>query len=274
MKARILGAGAWGAGFESVADLATGRSVLSPDPEHGRKIPRPALLPGRELRRAPDFIRLAIEVADQAVRRSGQDVADVRAVFTSGIGDSDITDYMCRTLAGPDRLLSPTRFHNSVHNAAAGCWSIATGSMQATSFVTAGPSSVALGLLEALVQVVADDSPVLFVSSDVPVPGPLAGVHGNGGLFGGALLLGPMSAPAADSVTGHAAASSMGPVLSLRLVEGTPADAGVLNPSARLLPLLRALADGTALFERFGAGTGILLELRLEPASRLESMSA
>ena len=51
-------------------------------------------------------------------------------MFASTYGDLAITDYMCSTLAKAPMTLSPTRFHNSVHNAAAGYWSIATACRQ------------------------------------------------------------------------------------------------------------------------------------------------
>ena len=40
-------------------------------------------------------------------------------------GDGQNCHEICQALASAERQLSPTRFHNSVHNAAAGYWSIA-----------------------------------------------------------------------------------------------------------------------------------------------------
>ena len=48
--------------------------------------------------------------------------------------------------------ISPTRFHNSVHNAAAGYWTIGAGCMQATTALSAYDATFAEGLLEALAQ--------------------------------------------------------------------------------------------------------------------------
>src|SRR5690606_42059827 len=61
-----------------------------------------------------------------------------------------ITDYMAATLASDPRSISRTRFHNSVHNAAAGYWTIGAGCTAAATAVSAGPASFAQGLLEAL----------------------------------------------------------------------------------------------------------------------------
>ena len=49
-----------------------------------------------------------------------------------------------------ERLISPTRFHNSVHNAAAGYWGIATGATPAANALCADDASFGAGLLEAL----------------------------------------------------------------------------------------------------------------------------
>jgi len=57
-----------------------------------------------------------------------------------------------RLLAGENKALSPTKFHNSVHNAAAGYWTISTGCMQAANSVAGFDNSVSLTLLEALIQ--------------------------------------------------------------------------------------------------------------------------
>ncbi|MEJ0008028.1 MAG: beta-ketoacyl synthase chain length factor [Steroidobacteraceae bacterium] len=87
--------------------------------------PQPSLLPPNERRRAPDTVAVALEVAQAACLNAGRDPAQLPTVFASTYGDLAITDYMCSTLARAPLTLSPTRFHNSVHNAASGYWSIA-----------------------------------------------------------------------------------------------------------------------------------------------------
>jgi hypothetical protein len=89
--------------------------------------PQAMLLPPNERRRAPDTVALALQVAQTACANARRDPALLPTVFASTYGDMAITDYMCGTLAKTPTMLSPTRFHNSVHNAAAGYWSIATG---------------------------------------------------------------------------------------------------------------------------------------------------
>src|SRR6478752_2947436 len=76
-------------------------------------------IPPTERRRAPEPVLLASEAASQAATMAGRDPATLPCVFTSTHGDLAITDQMCATLANDPRELSPTRFHNSVHNAPA-----------------------------------------------------------------------------------------------------------------------------------------------------------
>ena len=57
------------------------------------------------------------------------DAATLATVFSASGADGHNCHALCEQLATDDRQLSPTRFHNSVHNAAAGYWSVATGAM-------------------------------------------------------------------------------------------------------------------------------------------------
>jgi len=80
-------------------------------------------------------------------------------------------------LASDDRQISPTRFHNSVHNAAAGYWSIATGAMTSSSVLCAFDACFGAGLLEALTQVVVDDTRSVLLACDTAYPEPLHSVR-------------------------------------------------------------------------------------------------
>ena len=121
------------------------------------KRPAPEILPAAERRRAPDSVAIALQVASDAVRDAGRDPAQLPAIFTSAHGDLSVNDYMCSTLATAPKAISPTRFHNSVHNAAAGYWTIATGCRAASSAVSAFDASFGAGLLEAVTQCAADE---------------------------------------------------------------------------------------------------------------------
>ena len=94
-------------------------------------------------------------------------------MFSSSGGDGLNCHLLCEALAGPDRLLSPTRFTNSVHNAAAGYWHIATHSMAPSTSLCAFDASFGAGLLEAAVQACSTPGPLLLVAADTPYPAPL-----------------------------------------------------------------------------------------------------
>ncbi|MCT7018444.1 beta-ketoacyl synthase chain length factor, partial [Salmonella enterica] len=85
--------------------------------------------------------------------------------------------------------LSPTRFHNSVHNAPAGYWTIATGCHATSSAITAGHASFGAGLLEAATLAATEQRPVLLVCSDIAGHGPLGEMTGTRQAFGIALVL-------------------------------------------------------------------------------------
>ena len=163
----IAGIGAWGSNFENWAQLEQllqGKQLEA----HGLKGPKPEVIPANERRRAPLPVRLAVESSWQATQASSFDAKELSCVFVSGLGDTQLTDYMCRVLAGDNKALSPTKFHNSVHNAAAGYWTISTGCMQAANSVAGFDESVPLTLLEALIQAQAEQRPMLLTFYDAP----------------------------------------------------------------------------------------------------------
>jgi hypothetical protein len=175
-------------GWDAARAAFRGEGGLADPPA---KRPSPQVLAPAERRRAPDTVALALEVAAASMAASGRNAADVPCVFVSAHGDLSINDYMCSTLATDPTVLSPTRFHNSVHNAAVGYWTIGTGCMAASNSVSAYENSFAAGLLEAAVQCAADQSPVLLVGYDTPTVGPLTSVTDSQGLLAVALVIAP-----------------------------------------------------------------------------------
>jgi hypothetical protein len=150
---------------------------------------QPELIPARERRRAPTFVKMAVAVMDQACRMADIDRASVATVFASGMGDMQVTDYMCRTLATNASALSPTKFHNSVHNASTGYWSIATGSNAPSSAVSGYDRSGAMSLLEGAIQSVEEDLPVLIAVQEMAPPKPFRSVYQGQTPLAAALLL-------------------------------------------------------------------------------------
>jgi hypothetical protein len=211
--------------------------------------PAPALLPPNERRRASDGVLLALKAAEDAVAMSGHAAAALPSVFTSAHGDLGIVDALARTLAREPLALSPTRFHHSVHNAASGYWSIASGSPEASTALAAYDTSFAAGLLEALVQLACDGRPLLLAGADTEATGPLASVNTSRGLLGVALVLAPAASAASRFVLDWALAAAPAPA--------APA------------PGANALADALPLFERLAQGDSAALALPLGPALHL-----
>jgi len=210
------------------------------------KRPAPEILAPAERRRAPDTVALALEVAGAAVRESGLDAATLPSVFTSAHGDLAVNDYMCTTLASQPTLISPTKFHNSVHNAAAGYWTIATGCRAASTALTAFDASFGAGLLEAASQCLADATPVLLVAFDVEATGALASVTASAGMLACALVLAPRASERTVATFDWSLASGANRSPGLRSAAARSLGG---NAMAGALPFLEAMAlasDGGA----------------------------
>ncbi|HNR91389.1 MAG TPA: beta-ketoacyl synthase chain length factor [Dokdonella sp.] len=191
LDVHIEGIGLWAPGWpdwdSACVGLRRGEAPRADAPAR----PAPGLLPPAERRRAPDPVLIACEVAAQACDAAGRDPAALASVFTSTHGDTAITDYMCETLARAPHELSPIRFHNSVHNAPAGYWTIAAHCHAASTSISGYTASFAGGLLEAAAQALSADEPVLLVAYDIVSQGALAEVVPSAPAFGIALVLAP-----------------------------------------------------------------------------------
>jgi hypothetical protein len=214
-------------------------------PEGASSRPAPTLLAPTERRRAPDTVAVALEVAARACESAGLPPAELASVFASTHGDLAISDYMCSTLAGTPTLISPIKFHNSVHNAAAGYWSIGTGSYASYTAISAFEHTFGTGLLEAATQVACERKPVLYVAFDIEARGPLATMAPSRGLLGAALVLAPAGSEN-DKPRLHLAFEWVDRVALTRA--SSPAAPFVAdNALAPCLPFFEALArrDGT-----------------------------
>ena len=129
----------------------------------------PQLLPANERRRMTNYIKLAIHVANEANLPN----KNLPAIFASSNGDLYITDHICNTLSMSPKYVSPTQFHNSVHNAPAGYWAIAAKSEAASTSISTGDSTFSSGLLEAVTQVLSLQQDILYVAYDFPATAPL-----------------------------------------------------------------------------------------------------
>ncbi|WP_020647736.1 beta-ketoacyl synthase chain length factor [Solimonas variicoloris] len=200
----------------------------------------PQLLPPNERRRATPAVRQAFRVAEEAI--AGRDASSLATVFAGSDGDMSILHRICAAVAEPQKLVSPTDFHNSVHNAAAGYWGIAVASTAPSTTLAGYDGSFALGLFEAALQVVSDARDVLLVVFDVPAPPPLFDARSLGCAASCALWLKPAGGAAPlghlDLALGDAAETTLevSALEALRLA----------NPALRALPLLQRVARGEA----------------------------
>ncbi|MDP2247193.1 MAG: beta-ketoacyl synthase chain length factor [Nitrosomonadales bacterium] len=195
LEAYIEGIGLLGPGLESwqaSQSILSGQQVYVPQKT---VIPAPELLPAAERRRASDIIKLTLATSQEAITAAKQHTADLPSVFSFSNGDGINCHIICETLASSDRQLSPTRFHNSVHNATAGYWSIAMAATATSSVLCAFDASFGAGLLEALSQVVIDDTRCILMASDTSYPEPMHSVRPILDNFGIALMLAPQRSP-------------------------------------------------------------------------------
>lgn len=224
--------------------------------------PIPDLLPAREGRRAPFQVRLAIEAGAQACRENGVEPGDVMTVFASEMGDLQITDYMGRTLAAPAPMLSPTKFHNSVHNAASGYWSIGAANRLASSAVASLSMTFPAALLETATIAHCERATLLLIVNDIGAPAPLDAVTPNRQAFAaGVLLSSRQLAPDWLSLSVDCRAkSSPWPAPGAAWLGALAAG----NDCARGLPLLEALAAGAPfrMTMPLGSSSSLALEAR------------
>jgi hypothetical protein len=176
------------------------------------------------------------------VAHAGADASTLATVFTASGADGHNCHALCEQLASDDRQISPTRFHNSVHNAAAGYWGIATGSMAPCQVISAFDASFGAGLLDALAQVVCEDRSVLLIAYDSEYPEPLHAQRSIPDCGGVALLLGVRRS--ATSLASIRVAPSMG-TTDVLAAPGLEALRRQI-PALRALPLLQRLANAQA----------------------------
>ena len=237
LRIHIDGIGVWTpqlANFDALRRQLGGESPASTT----ARPPAETLSPN-ERRRAPDSVLMAAEVAGQAIAMSGREAHSVACVFATAYGDQAITDYMCATLAHAPGELSPTRFHNSVQNAPAGYWTIATQCRAPSSAICAGPASYGAGLLEAATLACADDRAVLFVCSDTVAQGPIGELSGSRRAFGSAFVLSPR---ASENSMSSLLLSLTPMTTAITSAADTYSEWIADNPSAAAWPLLAMLA--------------------------------
>jgi hypothetical protein len=258
----VEGIGVIGPGIPS---WAASRAMLAGEEPYGPaplSLPANDLLPPSERRRAGLPVKLALAVAREAFENAGRDPRSTATVFTSSSGDGENVHNIFETLASDERAISPTRFHNSVHNAAAGYWSIATQSRTPSTSLCGHDESFAAGMLDAATQIAAEGEPAALIAHDQPYPEPLHAKRPLAGSFAVALVMVPHATPrsfAKLEVTFTTAAEG-----ATRLEDPGLDSLRSGIPAARSLTLLAALARSSPRVVRLQYA-GSLLELSVSP---------
>jgi hypothetical protein len=244
VRVAVVGVAVLGPGLPGWAASAPVLAGAVPYEAAPLALPPPAALPATERRRTSPAVRLALAAAAEAATASGLPPASLETVFASSNGDGQVVGAILEALSAPDGVISPTQFHNSVHNAAAGYWGIATGSARSSVSVGGHDHVFAAGLLLATARVAAGGATVLLCVYDAPLDEPLASCRPTAAPFAAALVLAPAgrdgrAAPAALALLDIRYRAEPGPPPAA----ATGLDAlAAGNPAARALPLLRALA--------------------------------
>lgn len=228
----LLGVGAVGPGFANWSELQVQLKNGSRLSSTKTQLPSPEILPPAERRRASPIIKAGLNVGLEACTDAGLDPRELLTVFTSSGADGANCEAICKQLATDDRLISPTRFHNSVHNTVAGYWGIATGCMRPSQVISAEDGSFAAGLLEAAIEATHNQEPCLLICYDTAYPGALRHLR-------------PISDTAAIALIVGKPENTKGkyPTVQLKIDHtGTSEDSTVTIPTLHALPLLDKIA--------------------------------
>jgi len=202
---------------------------------------------------------MGVEVLEQATIGSGCDPENVQSVWATANGEHSVAIKILGMMRRGEGKLSPTHFHNSVHNTSSGYASIATGNCASSTTLTGGGELVASAFLEALCRLETDRN-VVIVLADEPLQPPFE--------------RGGKSSPLAlGFYLSCESAGAMAQVSGLRREEVSPVRQsdrfGRLDVSAAL-PLLEGIVlgrPGTIPLELEADDSGPVWCLDLEPAT-------
>lgn len=240
----VQGVGVLGPGMP---DWQTARSVLRGETAFDQTIaPKPdaAILPAAERRRASTAIRTSLSVALQAIQNAGVEASEVATIFATSDCDAENLNHICEALAASQPELSPTRFHNSVQNAPAGYWTIASACTQGSSTVNSYDWVIAHGLLEAAAMAVSESRTVMFVAHDLPMPPPLYALRPIQSGFAVAMVLAPGAGATGAVFDLNYAVRAGGE--ATRMADPQLEALRDCVPAAQALPLLESLARARA----------------------------
>ena len=254
----VRGIGLWTPGSPDAASWCS----ADPDPEVEK--PLAPLLSGSLRRRATWLTRIAIDAMGQASEQAGCDPVHTPSVWATAHGEHSTAIAILAMMHRGEGKLSPTAFHNSVHNSASGYASIAAGNTAPSTTLTGGSELVASSFLEAQCLLEAGGRDVLLVLADEPLQSPFerSGSH---------------NALALAFCLSHDAGGALATLSGLRRAEVAPAKRherfGSLYVSAAL-PLLERIVlgrPGTVALEFEADASGPVACVDLEIPDSIES---
>ncbi len=231
-------------GWANSREVLAGERAYSPAESEPLPKYKPTLLPANERRRATGLVRLAFGACEDAIGERRSEVSALASVFAASGGDYTINDQICRALLEPDPMLSPTQFHNSVHNAAAGYWSIATQSQAPSVSLSAYDFTVAAGFVEAITLATLEGWPTLLALFDNDICWPMGGARPVNVPFSAALWLTPERS--ASSLAAISMALEEGPRDQSPVSDPNLESLRLGNPAARCIPLLQILSRNSS----------------------------
>ena len=166
LRFSITSVAVWAPGFAEVDALVR----RTPDPSVSK--PSALLLPARLRRRTSTLTRAVVTAIEAALGDSGAPLDALRFVLVSSFGEIETTVALLGQLAVARGPVSPTKFHNSVHNTATGYLSIASGNPRESTALAGGPHNLEIGLLETLAGFVETPGEAMLIFAEERLPPP------------------------------------------------------------------------------------------------------
>jgi hypothetical protein len=174
LSAYLRGVGLWTPAHPHFqAWLAAGAPDDLTAPEQGKRaLPAAELLHPRLRRRTSVLTRASVTALEAAVAQGGAQLGAVRLILVSSFGEIETTVELLAQLAEPQGPVSPTKFHNSVHNTATGYMSIASGNAGEATALAGGPHNLEIGLLELFSGLAIDGGDAVLLLAEERIPAP------------------------------------------------------------------------------------------------------
>lgn len=162
----LRGVGLWTTGFANPDAWCRG------EPNPDVQTADAAVLEGPLRRRASPLTRISVDVFDQATRSAAVDSATIPTIWATAHGEHGTAIKLLKMMLRGEGKVSPTHFHNSVHNTPSAYASIAAANASASTTLTGGPELVSSAILEAFCHLDGGTPEIAVVLGDEPLHEP------------------------------------------------------------------------------------------------------